>query len=377
MSTIKLENLCKFYKDIKASNNINIAISDKEFITLVGPSGCGKTTILRIIAGLTKPTSGKVYIDDKDVTELPPQERGIAMVFQDYALFPHMNVYKNVSFGLEIQKYAKEEIQIRTSEAISMVGLDGLEKRKPAELSGGQRQRVALARALALRPKVFLMDEPLSNLDAKLRLQMRTELKRLHKKISTTTIYVTHDQVEAMTLSTYVVILNDGEIQQIGTPEEVYLNPINRFVAGFIGSPPMNFFDAIIKEEDGKHYLQATDFEMILDDNLFKQVSNSSTSEKVIVGIRPEYMKFEKVIEENTSEPSNNPLKPNFMIMKLEVVEPIGDDKYLDLHIGNTALLAKVNGALRVKPDDFILISYDPYQLHIFDAKTEKNLILN
>src|SRR5918912_3449584 len=251
MAQVVLRNLNKRYDEIHAVKDVNLEIRDKEFIVLVGPSGCGKTTTLRMVAGLESITSGQILIGDKIINELPPMDRDIAMVFQNYALYPHMNVYDNMAFGLKMRKFAKADIAKRVQEAADILGIQDYLKRKPRQLSGGQRQRVALGRAIVRHPQVFLFDEPLSNLDAKLRVQMRVELKKLHSRLGTTAIYVTHDQVEAMTLGDRVVVMRDGWVQQVGEPLELYNAPANKFVAGFIGSPAMNFARVSIKEADG------------------------------------------------------------------------------------------------------------------------------
>src|SRR5512136_3027993 len=252
MARVVLEDVGKNFGSVEAVKDFNLTIEDKEFCILVGPSGCGKSTALRMIAGLEEPTQGMIYIGDRAVNDLPPKDRDIAMVFQEYALYPHMSVYKNMAFGLKLRKFPKDEIDQRVRWASEILGIQNLLDRKPRQLSGGQRQRVAVGRAIVRKPAVFLFDEPLSNLDAKLRVQMRAELSKLHDRLQTTIIYVTHDQVEAMTMGTKIVVMKDGLIQQIGAPLEVYNHPVNMFVAGFIGSPQMNFIDASVKEEEGK-----------------------------------------------------------------------------------------------------------------------------
>ncbi|HDJ83484.1 MAG TPA: ABC transporter ATP-binding protein, partial [Desulfurococcaceae archaeon] len=260
MVSVRLENLTKCFGRVIAVNNLNLEIKDGEFVALLGPSGCGKTTTLLMIAGIYKPTKGYIYFDDVIVNDLPPKDRNIGMVFQSYALYPHMRVFDNIAFPLKLQKLPKEEIKKRVLETAKLLRIEDLLNRKPAQLSGGQQQRVALARALAKQPNLFLMDEPLSNLDAKLRVIMRAELKRLQKSLGITTIYVTHDQVEAMTMADRIAVLNKGELQQYSTAEELYSKPSNLFVAGFIGSPPMNFIECTLVERDNKYYLDASDF---------------------------------------------------------------------------------------------------------------------
>ena len=378
MAKVVLSNLSKKYGDFFAANNINIEIEDGQFVTLVGPSGCGKTTILRMIAGLTNPTAGQIFIDDEDITHLEPQGRGIAMVFQDYALFPHMNVWKNVAFGLQIQKYPKEDIKNRVAEAIEMVGLKGFELRSPAALSGGQRQRVALARALALHPKVFLMDEPLSNLDAKLRLQVRTELKRIHKKIGITTVYVTHDQVEAMTLSDRVVILRDGTIQQIGSPDDVYHTPKNKFVAGFIGSPPMNFFDCTLRKVGDRYTLEKGDFKIQLAQSFTERINRELPEKEVIVGIRSEHIYSYEHLESGEHGVSWQKDHSESFYVTVEVVEPMGSNKYLSLIApGGIKFIGQVNGDCVINADEKIRVAFDTRKIHLFDLDSEETLTNN
>jgi multiple sugar transport system ATP-binding protein len=374
MAKVVLSNLKKRYDKIWAVNDVSLEVQDGQFVTLVGPSGCGKTTILRMIAGLTKPNFGRISIGEEEVTFLPPQRRGIAMVFQDYALFPHMNVWKNVAFGLQIQKYPKDQIGKNVADAIAMVGLQGFEERSPAALSGGQRQRVALARALALQAKVFLMDEPLSNLDAKLRLQVRTELKRIHKRVGTTTVYVTHDQVEAMTLSDSVVILRDGTIQQIGSPEEVYHYPVNKFVAGFIGSPPMNFLNCMLESESGKLTLQKDGFKIDLSPSFAERVPKEAIGKEVIMGIRPEYIYTTHNLFSGNRE--NFDLS-NPQTMTVDVIEPMGSHKYLDLFSESIRILGQVSSDVKISPDEKIDILFDMRKAHLFDLDSEEKLTID
>ncbi|RMH68429.1 MAG: ABC transporter ATP-binding protein [Gemmatimonadetes bacterium] len=373
MASVSLHHLVKEFDDVRATNDVSLEIDDGDFVTLVGPSGCGKTTILRMIAGLSEPTSGTIRIGGKDVTRLDPQRRGIAMVFQDYALFPHMNVWKNVAFGLEIQKYPKHEIAARVDEALAMVQMESLKDRSPAALSGGQRQRVAVARALALQPQVYLMDEPLSNLDAKLRLQMRTELKRIHKRVKATMIYVTHDQIEAMTLSTKVVILNRGVIQQVGSPDEVYHHPQNKFVGGFIGSPPMNFVETTVVQDDGKLVLDMTDFRIEFNAEMQQKIPEKAVGKPVILGLRPENIFEKNELEHGLANRrlGQNPNLSNPISVTVDIVEPIGSDKFLDLFAGERRFLAQVNGDCQVNPDDQIEVVIDLAKIHLFDKETE------
>src|SRR6266849_3367910 len=317
MAQVVLKDLNKKYDEVHAVKDVNLTIRDKEFMVLVGPSGCGKTTTLRMVAGLEEITAGEIAIGDRIVNDLPPKDRDIAMVFQNYALYPHMSVYDNMAFGLKMRKFPKAEIQKRVQDAAEILGIQELLKRKPRQLSGGQRQRVAVGRAIVRHPQVFLFDEPLSNLDAKLRVQMRVELKRLHERLETTAIYVTHDQVEAMTLGDRVVVMKDGWIQQVGEPLELYGKPANRFVAGFIGSPSMNFVEvtvAVATGSDGADY------------------------------------SFDTVVE---------------------VVEPLGSEILLDLKAGPNVIVARVDPTVRAKHSDKMRLTLHPERVHFFDNKTE------
>ena len=290
MAEVRLEKVCKLFDEVVAVDDFNLSIQDKEFVVLVGPSGCGKTTTLRMIAGLESITSGDVYIGDRLINKLPAKDRNIAMVFQNYALYPHMTVFDNMAFSLEMRKRSKEEIKERVQEAAEILGIQGLLLRRPKQLSGGQRQRVALGRAIVRKPGVFLFDEPLSNLDAKLRVQTRLELKKLHERLATTAVYVTHDQIEAMTMGDRIVVMHNGFIQQVGSPLELYDRPANQFVAGFIGSPAMNLFEAELSGVGDGVSLQAGDFTLELPPDK-AMYFRDYTEQKVIVGIRPEDFK--------------------------------------------------------------------------------------
>jgi multiple sugar transport system ATP-binding protein len=336
VAEVRLENLIKKFDQVKAVDRINLDIKDSEFLTLVGPSGCGKSTALRLVAGLEKVTSGNVYINGKLVNHIPPQERNISMVFQSYALFPHMSVESNLAFGLKIKKRSLKEKTEKVRWVLELLGLKGMEKRLPKELSGGQRQRVALGRALVLEPDVLLLDEPLSNLDAKLRLRMRTELKRLHKKIKTTIIYVTHDQAEAMTLSDRLAVMKDGKILQIGTPQEIYEKPEDIFTAGFIGSPPMNFIPG-----------QRLPF---------------VEGEETIVGIRPEDLSLSLEKEEKSIEG------------KSSVTETLGSDNYLYVDISDLLISVRLKPDQRIPEDQNIWLVPNMERIHIFDKSTGKRI---
>lgn len=351
MAEIRLEHIYKIYdKEHEAVTDFNLHIQDKEFIVFVGPSGCGKSTTLRMIAGLEEISKGELYIDDRLMNNVEPKNRDIAMVFQNYALYPHMSVFDNMAFGLKLSKMPKKEIKQRVEEAAKILGLETYLHRKPKALSGGQRQRVALGRAIVRHAKVFLMDEPLSNLDAKLRVQMRAEIQKLHRALNTTMIYVTHDQTEAMTMATRIVVMKDGVIQQIGTPEEVYKNPRNVFVGSFIGSPAMNFFNATI---EGSQYVIGTEkFDIPA-----RYRSVLANKEEVIVGIRPEHILVDGIGD--TFE------------AKIEVKELLGAESYLHSVLNGQPFIAKVAGEAHVEGErqQFILQSE---HLHFFDAQTEE-----
>jgi multiple sugar transport system ATP-binding protein len=357
MAQVVMKDLNKKYDEVHAVKDVNLNIRDKEFVVLVGPSGCGKSTTLRMVAGLEEITGGEIVIGDRVVNDLPPKDRDIAMVFQNYALYPHMTVYDNMAFGLKMRKFPKAEIEKRVQEAADILGIRELLKRKPRQLSGGQRQRVAVGRAIVRHPQVFLFDEPLSNLDAKLRVQMRVELKRLHDRLETTAIYVTHDQVEAMTLGDRVVVMKDGWIQQVGEPLELYGKPANKFVAGFIGSPAMNFAEATVVEEGGTV--------MVTNPGLRSPVPASKAErlraykgQTVTLGVRPEDL----VIASDG--------RGGFDAV-VDVVEPLGSEILLDVKIANSVMVARVEPTVRAKVHEKIKLSVDPERLHFFDAKTE------
>ncbi|SHK30888.1 carbohydrate ABC transporter ATP-binding protein, CUT1 family [Anaerobranca californiensis DSM 14826] len=366
MAHLSLRNVYKIYPgDVMAVNDFNLEIQDKEFIVLVGPSGCGKSTTLRMIAGLEEITKGELYIDDKLVNDVPPKDRDIAMVFQNYALYPHMNVYENMAFGLKLRKFKKEEIDQRVQEAAKILGIENLLTRKPKELSGGQRQRVALGRAIVRHPKVFLMDEPLSNLDAKLRVQMRTEISKLHHRLQTTMIYVTHDQTEAMTMGDRIVVMKDGVIQQVATPQEIYDHPKNVFVAGFIGSPAMNFVAATIVEKGSDLYLQFAEADIKIPAGKAKVLREKGyVNKEVIMGIRPEDLHDEPVFLEASPESVIEPV--------VEVVEKMGAENYLYLQFKGVQLTARVDARSKATVDTTIKIALDMNKVHVFDKETEE-----
>jgi multiple sugar transport system ATP-binding protein len=368
MAKVILENVSKHFvskysTEVIAVKDFNLEIEDKEFVVFVGPSGCGKTTTLRMIAGLEEITEGKIYIGDRLINRIPAKDRDIAMVFQNYALYPHMTVYDNLAFSLEMRKFSKEEINQRVREAADLLEISELLQRKPKQLSGGQRQRVAVGRTIVRKPRVFLFDEPLSNLDAKLRVQMRGELKKLHERLSSTIIYVTHDQVEAMTMGDRIVVMKDGLIQQVGRPLDLYFHPANKFVAGFIGSPSMNFIETQIVGSDNKLFVQADGFRLRIPEekaqNLEKYVHK-----KVIFGIRPQDLsKASASIEGETIEAF------------VEIIEPIGNEIYLDVTSGRDPLIASVDPKTKVILRQNILLQANLENIHLFDIDDEKALL--
>lgn len=363
LAGLTLKKINKIYPNgFHAVKDFDLEIQDKEFIILVGPSGCGKSTTLRMIAGLEEISTGELYIGDRLVNDVAPKDRDIAMVFQNYALYPHMTVYDNMAFGLKLRKKSKAEIDKRVKEAAKILGIDNLLDRKPKQLSGGQRQRVALGRAIVRSPQVFLMDEPLSNLDAKLRVQMRAELIKLHQKLNTTFIYVTHDQTEAMTMGTRIVVMKDGVVQQVADPQTIYQKPSNMFVAGFIGSPQMNFIDCTLVEEKGKIYVEYQDSRIELSERSFDKIkSEGYIGKEVVLGIRPE----------NVIVNSEN----NSMDVKVEVKEHLGSETFLYLNLKDKTLIARVEPDLVVNIGDKINIVFDKEKIHLFDKETQKSIL--
>jgi multiple sugar transport system ATP-binding protein len=357
MATVTFEHVYKRYGDFAAVNDFNLEIQDGEFMVLVGPSGCGKTTSLRMIAGLEEITDGTLKIGDRVVNDVPPKDRDIAMVFQSYALYPHMTVYDNLAFGLKLRKVAKSEIDRRVNEAAGILSLEKLLARKPKELSGGQRQRVALGRAIVREPAVFLMDEPLSNLDAKLRVQTRAEIARLHQRLKTTIVYVTHDQVEAMTMGNRIAVMSDGLLQQVGTPQQLYDKPLNRFVAGFIGSPSMNFVDVDVAGSN----LQAEGLTIPLPDRFRQSVGSSS---KVVAGFRPEHLD----IGNGAAGPAAS------LRATADVVEYLGNEELLHLSSAGRDIVAIVSSEHQVKPGDVLDMRVPLEKLHLFDAESGASL---
>ena len=371
MASVTLKHIYKIYQGgVTAVSDFCLDIEDKEFIVLVGPSGCGKSTTLRMVAGLEEISDGELFIGDKLVNDVAPKDRDIAMVFQNYALYPHMTVYDNMAFGLKLRKTPKDEIKRRVEEAARIVGIEFLLNRKPKALSGGQRQRVALGRAIVREPKVFLMDEPLSNLDAKLRVQMRTEITKLHQKLQTTFIYVTHDQTEAMTMGSRIVIMKDGFIQQVDTPQNNYDYPTNKFVAGFIGSPQMNFFDVKLEKADGKVYACFGDNKILVPaEKIAKFKDESYIGKEVIMGIRPENM--DDAPEYVAAHPEST------MNVHVEVTELMGSETYLYFTTSGKEenVIARVDPRTVTRAGDDTKVALDTARLHFFDKETEETIL--
>ncbi|MDX9810186.1 MAG: sn-glycerol-3-phosphate ABC transporter ATP-binding protein UgpC, partial [Sphaerochaetaceae bacterium] len=348
-----------FDGNVKAVDNVNIDIQDREFVVLVGPSGCGKSTTLRMVAGLEDITSGELYIDGKMVNDVPPKDRDIAMVFQNYALYPHMSVYDNMAFGLKIRKFPKDEIDQRVREAAKILDIEQLLDRKPKALSGGQRQRVAVGRAIVRKPKVFLFDEPLSNLDAKLRVQMRAEISSLHNRLKATMIYVTHDQVEALTMADKIVVMKLGIIQQIGGPLELYNEPNNKFVAGFIGSPPMNFMTMDVVAEGKQLFVDEGTFRLKLTETQCKLLAQY-VGKKVTFGVRPEDVKY-----------SATPIADATINGEISVIEPLGSETHIYVVAGKHQAVGKVEPTIRLTVEDKISLIPDMDRVKFFDYETE------
>jgi multiple sugar transport system ATP-binding protein len=367
MAEVLLKNLGKKFEEVVAVNNFNLEIADQEFVVLVGPSGCGKTTTLRMIAGLEDITEGEIYIGGKLVNDLAPKDRNIAMVFQSYALYPHMNVADNMAFGLRMRKVPKQERWQRVNHAAQILGIQELLSRKPRQLSGGQRQRVALGRTIVRNPEVFLFDEPLSNLDAKLRGQMRTELKKLHERIKATVVYVTHDQVEAMTMGDRIVVMKDGIVQQIGAAIELYKKPENLFVAGFIGSPTMNFIQCVILEESSVLYADTGDFKLQLPDSISSEI-RSEKNRELILGIRPEDILEKAAPQESTID------NTSFKAM-INVVEPLGKEIALEVTSGANSLVVLLGTDKELKPHKDIDLRVNMDKMHLFQKDSGKAII--
>ncbi|MBN3033801.1 MAG: ABC transporter ATP-binding protein [Candidatus Saganbacteria bacterium] len=366
MARVLLKNVTKMFDDVAAVKDVNLAIKDKEFVVLVGPSGCGKTTTLRMIAGLEEISRGEIYIGDRLVNEVPPKDRNIAMVFQSYALYPHMKVYDNMAFGLKLRGESKKEIDTRVREAAEILGLTVYLDRLPKQLSGGQRQRVALGRAIVRHPQVFLMDEPLSNLDAKLRVQMRAQLQRIHKQLEATIVYVTHDQVEAMTLGQKVAVILNGELQQVDAPLTVYERPTNRFVAGFLGSPPMNFFKGQVRKKEGKYFFECEGFKFEVPADVAGQLA-SYVDREVSFGIRP---------EDIWDIPSSGWIDQKFLIeTRVEFRELMGSETFVYVKAGPLALTGRVGAMADPQPGSKFGLVFNLRKIHFFDPETQKAII--
>ncbi|MGD9402474.1 MAG: sn-glycerol-3-phosphate ABC transporter ATP-binding protein UgpC [bacterium] len=365
MAEVVLDKVTKvFGSNVVAVDEASITIADKEFVVLVGPSGCGKSTFLRMIAGLEEATSGEIYIDGKMVNNVAPKDRDIAMVFQNYALYPHMTAFDNMAFGLKLRKYPKDEIAGRVRDAAQILGIENLLDRKPKELSGGQRQRVAVGRAIVRKPKVFLFDEPLSNLDAKLRVQMRTEIEKLHNRLQTTMIYVTHDQIEAMTMGTRIVVLKDGLIQQVADPMTLYDAPVNRFVAGFIGSPAMNFAHGKMAG-DGEAVFEEGTFNVPLPAEIRGKLADYKGKD-IIFGVRPEDLH---------ARPPEGAGEPVSFKATVEVVEPMGNEIFVYVTTGNTPAVARLTTRKEITPGSQIELFIDMRRIHFFDAGSEATIV--
>ena len=367
MANIRIKNLCKSYRgNLNAVDNFNLEIADKEFLVLVGPSGCGKSTTLRMIAGLEEITSGEIWINDRLVNDIPAKDRNIAMVFQNYALYPHMSVFENMAFGLQLHHYPKLEIEKRVNEAADILGIKQYLQRRPRELSGGERQRVALGRAIVRKPLVFLFDEPLSNLDAKMRVQMRAEIHKLRLRLQTTFIYVTHDQTEAMTMGDRIVVMNKGVIQQCDDPMTVYDQPVNKFVASSIGSPPINFMTGKILKKDSKYFFDEGKFKIKILEGMYPKIATYN-SRDVVMGIRSEDIYDKLFVSESSLE--------NTVRATCEVVEPLGSEVYLYLSSGKHNFIARVGAHDRPDVNRDMDLVLDMSKVHFFDPKTESTII--
>jgi multiple sugar transport system ATP-binding protein len=362
LAKVTINHLVKRFGNVVAVNDVSIDIRDKEFVVLLGPSGCGKTTTLRCIAGLETPDSGEIYIGDTLVNDLPPKDRDVAMVFQSYALYPHMSVFDNIAFPLKMRKVSKQEIQERVRKVAELLRIAHLLDRKPRQLSGGEAQRVALGRAIVRNPRVFLMDEPLSNLDAKLRLYMRAELKRLQRELGVTTVYVTHDQAEAMTMADRIAIMNLGVLQQVDTPDGVYTKPANTFVAGFIGSPPMNMVDCTLKREDGGAALDFGPFTYRPGSALQELLQKADVGPELVFGFRPEHINLSTGKVEGGLE------------AEVYVVEPLGSEIIVDLRFADHIVKAKTT-EFRANPGDTVWVTFQEDKIHIFDKKTGQAIV--
>jgi multiple sugar transport system ATP-binding protein len=367
MARVILNELSKAFGDVVAVDRVSLEIGHGELMVLVGPSGCGKTTLLRLISGLEEVSQGEIWVDDKRVNDLPPKDRDIAMVFQNYALYPHMSVYENIAFGLKLRRFSKQEIDARVQKTAMLLNISDKLQSRPGELSGGQRQRVAVGRAIIREPKVFLFDEPLSNLDAQLRVHMRAELQSLHRKLQTTTIYVTHDQVEAMTLGQRVAVLRNGVLQQVDTPQRLYQHPVNIFVAGFIGSPAMNFLEAEISAKQENILIQGAEFSFALPRERASYFPHLADylGRKVLLGLRPEDMRTQ-FVDQARSQVSFE--------MQVEIVELLGSETVVHGHLGTQKLVARIEPSHEIKADESIQLFANAQKIHLFDCETQRSL---
>jgi multiple sugar transport system ATP-binding protein len=365
VAEVRFEHVTKRFGDTVAVNDLDLDIPDQEFLVLVGPSGCGKSTTLRLLSGLEEITQGNIYIGERLVNNVSPKDRDVAMVFQSYALYSHMSVYKNMAFGLSLRKMPKTEIERRVREAAHILGIEDLLKRKPRQLSGGQRQRVALGRAIVREPAAFLLDEPLSNLDAKLRVQTRAELSKLHQRLGTTFIYVTHDQVEAMTMATRIAVMNDGVLQQVGTPQELYERPNNVFVAGFIGSPSMNFFEVFVGDNQDEMYLEEDSFRVAAPPQKVAMLK-PYLGKKIILGIRPEHIHIPEYAPPGVV---TSPVQA-----KVDVTELMGNEFFLYLLSNSKQFLARVDPRTTVRPGQDIEVVFNMVNMHAFELETGKSI---
>ena len=363
MASVTFKNVYKRFGDVIAVNDLNIQVADKEFLVLVGPSGCGKTTALRCLAGLEEISDGEILIGDRVVNDVAPKDRDIAMVFQSYALYPHLSVYDNMAFGLKLRKVPKEDIKRRVNEAADILGIHDFLERKPRQLSGGQRQRVAVGRAIVREPKVFLFDEPLSNLDAKLRVAMRAEISKLHQRLQTTFIYVTHDQIEAMTMATRIAVITKGILQQLDTPQNLYDKPNNLFVAGFIGSPAMNFFPGKLRKDGGKLVVDTGDFVVAIPGKISKPYE-AHAGKDIIFGIRPENIHDADFIPPNIDAEKVN--------VKVDVTELMGNEIFLYLVSGKNTFVSRVDPRSKLRVGQSATVAFDMDSIHIFDSATEE-----
>ena len=367
MARVTLKNVSKVYPGgVSAVKNVSLEVEDKEFLVLVGPSGCGKSTTLRMVAGLEEISEGEIYINDVLVNDIPAKSRDIAMVFQSYALYPHMTVYDNLAFALQLRRYPKKEIERRVQEAAEILSIEQMLKRRPKELSGGERQRVAVGRAIVRKPKVFLFDEPLSNLDAKLRVQMRMELQKLHNRLQATMIYVTHDQVEALTLGDRIVVMDKGDIQQVADPVNLYVKPNNKFVAGFIGSPPMNFLTGSIAFDKGEYYFQDKSIRLRILTHCHQSIKRFKNKE-IIMGVRPEDI-YDKIFAQDAH--------PEVTVTAtVDVVEPVGSEIFLYLVAGDNNFVVRVSNQDTASMNQDLQIVFDMSKAHFFDPETGNSVL--